>query len=423
MKKFVVTLALGLSVVVSAQDIESFLRGFADNIIEESKITFVNKETGKAIESTKNMAPQQGLSVGSPCADWSYTSAMLCDGLYALGKKLNEEAYTQFVLKNHQFLFDNMQFIKQSNAKRKTTISGLGSFGRLGGIWSCGPQGGAVLNSYLLNKEPAYLDYVKETAAHLEEIRTKEKTDPATQMNRKGLDGVYAYVATMARLGHLTGERHYFDFCVELLKETELFYEPGFKLYAQAYYPDMKVTNNIFWLRGMGWTSVSLVELLTYLPKDHPDYHEMLSIYQKLMVGIAQYQTSNGLWRHLVNRPESFEETSGSIFIVYAFAKGINQGWLPERYRDVAMTGWRGMMTKRTEDGSIEGNTGSVRTSTSPAYYLNNSTKKTDAYLSGPLFLAGTEMLELYKNPENRKPTTALWKFSHDPAAVNEPTN
>ncbi len=82
----------------------------------------------------------------------------------------------------------------------------------------------------MINKDPAYLDYVNKAAAHLEEIRTKEKTDPETQMNRKGLDGVYAYIATMARLGHLTGEQHYFDFCVELVRETELFYEPASKL-------------------------------------------------------------------------------------------------------------------------------------------------------------------------------------------------
>ncbi len=423
MRVFIIALFLLASLPVGAQDIEPFLRGIADKIMEESRIAFIDNETGEVIERTKDLAPQEGLSVGSPCAKWGYTSSMLCDGFYILGKELNDEKYSQFVLKNHQFLFDNMEFIKQSNAKKKTRISELGSFGRFGGIWSSGPQGGNVLNSYLINKDPAYLDYVIKTAAHLEEIRTKEKTDPEMKMNDKGIDGIYAYIATMARLGKLTGEQHYFDFSIELVKESELFYEPASKLYAQRYYPDLKVTNNIFWLRGMGWTAVALVELLSYLPEDHPDYNEVLSIYQKLMIGIAQYQTSNGLWRHLVNRPDSFEETSGSIFIVYAFAKGLNQGWLPERYRDVAMTGWRGMMNKQTEDGSIEGNTGSVRTSTSPAYYLNNSTKQTDAYLSGPLFMAGTEMLKLYKNPDNRKTTTARWKFSHDPAAINEPTN
>ena len=138
-----------------------------------------------------------------------------------------------------------MEFIEQSNAKKQTRISGLRNLGRFGGVWSCGPQGGALLNSYLINKDPIFLDYVKESAAHLEGLRTKEKTDPETQMDRKGLDGVYANIATMARLGHLTGEQHYFDFCVELVKETELFYEPSLKLYAQTYYPDLKVTNNM----------------------------------------------------------------------------------------------------------------------------------------------------------------------------------
>lgn len=423
MRALIIALSLLVSLPVGAQDVEPFLRGIADKIIEDSKIAFINDETGEVIESKNGLIPQAGLSVGSPCAQWTYTSSVLCDAFYSLGNALNDEKYSQYVLSNHQFVFDNKEFIKQSNAKKKTRISELGNFGRLGGVWSSGPQGGTVLNSYLINKNPEYLDYVKKTATHLEALRTKEKTDPETQMNRKGLDSVYAYIATMARLGKLTGEQHYFDFSVELVKETELFYDPAFKLYAQAYFPDLKVTNNIFWLRGMGWTAFALVELLSNMPEENPDFDEVLSIYQKLMIGIAQYQTSSGLWHHLVNRPDSFEETSGSIFIVYAFAKGLNQGWLPERYRDVAMTGWRGMMSKQTEDGSIEGNTGSVRTSTSPAYYLNNSTKKADAYLSGVLLLAGTEMLELYKNPDNRKTTTARWKFSHDPAAINEPTN
>ena len=423
MRVFIIALFLLVSLPVGAQDIEPFLRGIADKIIEDSRIAFINDETGEVIENTKGLAPQEGLSVGSPCAEWVYTSSMLCDGFYILGRELDDEKYSQFVLKNHQFLFDNMEFIEQSNAKKKTRISGLSRFGSFGGIWSTGPQGGNVLNSYLINEDPVYLDYANKAAAHLVEIRTEEKADPKTKMERKGLDGTYAYIATMARLGKLTGEQHYFDFSVELVRETELFYEPASKLYAQAYYPDLKVTNNIFWLRGMGWTATALVELLSYLPEDHSDYNEVLSIYQKLMIGIAQYQTSSGLWRHLVNQPDSFEETSGSIFIVYAFAKGLNQGWLPERYRDVAMAGWRGMMSKKAEDGSIEGNTGSVRTSPSPAYYLNNSTKKTDAYVSGPLFMAGTEMLKLYKNPDNRKTTTARWNFSHDPAAINEPTN
>lgn len=422
MKKMVAVFAAGLAVSSGAQDIEPFLRGFADSIVKEARIAWVDS-SGEVIAGTDGLAPQPGIATGSPCADWSYTSAMLCDGLFALSEALDDTSYTEFVLKNHQFIFSNRAFIEKSNAKKKTRISGLSGFGSFGGVWSCGPQAGALLNSYLVSKDPAYLEYAKETATHLEGIRAKEKSDPETQMERKGLDGVYAYIATMARLGQLTGEQRYFDFCVELVRETDLFYEPGFKLYAQAYYPDMKVTNNIFWLRGMGWTAVSLVELLSCLPEGHPGYQEVLAIYQKLMVGIAQYQTANGLWRHLVNRSDSFEETSGSIFIVYAFAKGINEGWLPERYRDVAMTGWRGMMAMQSEDGAIEGNTGSVRTSTSPAYHLNNSTEKTAAYLSGPLFLAGTEMLKLYQNPDNLKPDAARWTFSHDPAAVNEPTN
>ena len=133
----------------------------------------------------------------------------------------------------------------------------------------------------------------------------------------------------MARMGKLTGEAEYFDYCVkEVLKMDSLFYDQLTGLYDQYYYAKLDVTHRIKWLRGSGWAAIAMVNILSELPRDHPGYDKVLQVFEKMVIGISTYQTKSGLWRHLVDRQDCFEETSGSTYMVYAIAKGINNGVL-----------------------------------------------------------------------------------------------
>ena len=222
-------------------------------------------------------------------------------------------------------------------------------------------------------------------------------TDPENMSRKFNIDQIYTKGVFMARMGRLTGEQRYFDYCIEeVLASDSIFYDPVSGLYDQIYYPEQGSTNKIKWLRGMGWSAMALVNILDCLPEGHPGYHQVLNVYHKHIKGIAAYQTRTGLWRHLVNHPDSYDETSGSVYIVYAVARGINLGLLDPVYRDVAMAGWIGIMSKRQADGSITGSTSGVSSSTSPVYFLNYPRVADSDHLMGPLFLAGAEMIRLY---------------------------
>ena len=166
-------------------------------------------------------------------------------------------------------------------------------------------------------------------------------------------------------------------------------------LYSQYYYPHLKVTNNIKWLRGSGWAAIGIANILSAMPKDHPGYDEVLNVFNKILIGVSSYQTKSGLWRHLVNRTDCFEETSGSTYIVYAIAKGVNEGYLAKEYSDVAIAGWQGILSMQDADGKIRNVTSQVSGSTSPSYYYNNPVDESDDHLYGALFLAGVEMMKL----------------------------
>ena len=82
------------------------------------------------------------------------------------------------------------------------------------------------------------------------------------------------------------------------------------------------------WGRGDGWVSGGLTLLMTYLPKDDPNYPAVRKGYEKMMAGLLKNQRANGLWGQLVDDPESWDETSGSAMFTYGFVTGVKLGIL-----------------------------------------------------------------------------------------------
>jgi len=398
-------LMIFLASVAYSQNIEAFLRPYADDIIGNSAFEFVHMETGERYPSTNDLPLTQHLKVEPVYLRWHYTSALVHDGLLSLGTELGDEDYSNFGLKYFQFVFDNQDYLHKL-IDEGWVIEGLERFGRFRGIWDNGATAAALINVYSQDPRPEYLSYLEQVA----EFFYQYDVDPKQKSRRKNIDKIYTQGVFMARIGKLTDDTRYYDYCVEKVLETDrLFYDPKTGLYDQIYYPELNSTNNIKWLRGMGWSAVAFVNILASLPEDHPGYKEILQIYRKQIAGISAYQMKSGLWRHLVDHPDSYEETSGSVYITYAIARGINEGLLDPGYRDVAMAAWKGIMGRRLDNGDIAGSTSGVSHSTSPAYFLNYPTVNNGDHLFGPLFLAGTEMIKLFKTYS--KPAPKDWEL------------
>jgi rhamnogalacturonyl hydrolase YesR len=389
-----------------SQNIEKFLRPYADAIVEETAFEFTDKESGESFPATRNLEVKEQLSIEAEFLQWRYTSALVYNGLRELGEALDEEPYMDFGKEAFRFFFDNKAYYEEVK-RQGYAIEGLENFVRFQGVWNDGAQMAALVEIYEEDPRADYLAYMHQVADYLYSYDEKD----GAKKSSINIDQLYTKGVFMARFGRLTGERKYFDFAVKTVLETErMFYDPITGLYDQYYYPKLDVTNRIKWLRGIGWAAIGIVNILTELPEDHPGYDKVHRIFQKMVVGISSYQAKSGLWRHLVDRSDCYEETSGSTYIVYAIAKGINDGLLDPMYRDVAMAGWKGIMSMRDADGNIGNVTIAVSGSTSPSYYYNNSFDDAGAHFFGPLFLAGAEMLKLYEKYDG--PKVRGWKLN-----------
>lgn len=133
-----------------------------------------------------------------------------------------------------------------------------------------------------------------------------------------------------------------------------------------------------FWGRGMGWYFAALVDVLELMPKDHPDYAAIHSIYNQAAAGLKRWQDKqSGVWYQLLQYDSSMKgdgkgdivngktynvgtttnylEASCSSIFTYAFFKGMRLGLLDKgTYKSTAEKAYQGLLktfTRKQEAG------------------------------------------------------------------------
>jgi unsaturated rhamnogalacturonyl hydrolase len=110
-----------------------------------------------------------------------------------------------------------------------------------------------------------------------------------------------------------------------------------------------------YWGRGDGWIAAGMSELLSELPADHPRRARILAGYQKMMATLLEYQSPEGLWRQLLDKPELWLETSGSGMYAFAMVTGVKHGWLDAKtYGPAARRAWLALVSQLDADANVQ---------------------------------------------------------------------
>lgn len=118
-------------------------------------------------------------------------------------------------------------------------------------------------------------------------------------------------------------------------------------------------TSPTIWSRAVGWYAMALVDVLDYYPKEHPKYKELVSYLNEVAAAIVKQQDKSGLWFQVTdagNKEGNFLETSSTSMFAYAFAKGVNKGYLPKKYKKMANKAFTGVVkdfVKVDQNGEI----------------------------------------------------------------------
>ena len=153
------------------------------------------------------------------------------------------------------------------------------------------------------------------------------------------------------------------------------------------------------WARANGWAFMALAELLEVLPENHPNRAKVLQLYRDHARGLAAYQSGMGFWRQLLDRPDSYLETSATAIYTFAYARGINRGWIDGKtFGPMTLLAWNAVTTKVNANGQVEGTCVGTGMAFDPAFYYYRPTSVFAAHGYGPVLLAGSEILTMLKN-------------------------
>lgn len=108
--------------------------------------------------------------------------------------------------------------------------------------------------------------------------------------------------------------------------------------------------SGIYWGRANAWAAFTMSQVGGILPKCYlyPKYIDIAGSLNEQLAALKVYQTENGLWRTVVDDPESYEEISASAGIAAAMLTRGNP--LHSKYINKAI---KGLLANVSEDGKV----------------------------------------------------------------------
>lgn len=209
-----------------------------------------------------------------------------------------------------------------------------------------------------------------------------------SQQTRFWIDDMYMITALQAQAFRATGERNYIEragremavYLDKLQQPNGLFYHA----------PDVP----FFWGRGNGWMAAGTAELLRSLPEGHPDRARIMAGYRKMMATLLKHQDENGMWRQLIDHPESWPETSCTGMFTFALVTGVKQGWLDAAtYAPAARKAWLGVIKYINEDADIREVCEGTNKKNDYQYYMDRKRNVGDLHGQAPLLWSATAFL------------------------------
>jgi rhamnogalacturonyl hydrolase YesR len=272
----------------------------------------------------------------------------------------------------------------------------------------CGAVGASLIQARRAGVGPdlkIVIDRIADYISH-KQLRLEDGTlaRPRPSRNSVWADDSYMSIPFLSQMGALTGDSKYLDDAAAQLFDFEHYlYIPSAGFFTHHWNtanPDDQP--RYYWGRANGWMTLAMADLLDVLPKDHPLRDRILRLFRAIAQALASAQAGDGLWHQMLDRTDTYTETSCSAMFVYALAHGVNRGWLDAgAYAPVAQAGWDGLTTRIDAEGHVTGTCVGTGYADDYVYYYHRPAVD-DIHGYGPVLLAGSEMIRLIRNTHFR---------------------
>ena len=168
---------------------------------------------------------------------------------------------------------------------------------------------------------------------------------------------------------------------------------------------------SFFWGRANGWALLTACELL-----DVKESAIIMTYFKEHLAGLLPLQHHDGAWHQLLDRPDTYLETSCTAIYCYCIAHAINQGWLDaETYGAQAILAWNYVNAHVNQQGQVEGTCVGTGLAFDPAFYAYRPVNNFAAHGYGPTLRAAAEIYQLVKTHHIKLNDSAIHFYPEDP--------
>jgi rhamnogalacturonyl hydrolase YesR len=375
---------------------KQLMKKVADRIINDTTYCFKNKKNGE-VSKDPSIWEIGDMSLESGFNDWKYWNGVIHLAMHQVALLLKDETYHQYVNNNYSFAFRNLDlFQKQfemeipgANFHQFFRCDRLDDFGAMAaGMMEPPLKMGAVQDRYL----ERVADYIQQTQDRLDDGTFCRRRFGVTTL---WADDLYMSIPFLVRMYVRTDDESWLE---DAILQSENFHQRLFDstngLYHHCWY-DNEQYGVAHWSRANGWVMMARINLMDHLPKRHPYRQSLVKTILDQIVGLSRYQSENGCWHQLLDKQDSFIESSGTSMFCYGIARSVNQGWIPEYYSSIALEAWNGLKNFITEDGLLEGVSLGFNIRQDLPFYYRQPFEEGGAHGLGAFLLAASEMARL----------------------------
>lgn len=368
----------------------------------------VDKRTGaqitdKAGEPVEFAASKSDYSTFSA---FDYTMGVTHAGMLQCAEVTGDGKFRDFTERHMNFIADWRPYFGRQRAQFKgVKEKGFEKTFAPDSLDSCGAMCAALIKSRRAGVGPDLMpvigiwsDYIKSKQFRLTDGTLARKRPQAVSV---WADDYYMSIPALAQMGKLTGDRSWYDDGArQVVQMAGLLFDEKTGLFAHGWNAGQPDNPEYYWGRANGWAMMATVELLDVLPEDHPRRAEILGILRKHIRAVVKLQSGDGLWHQMLDKYDTYTESSCSAMFVYGIFKAINRGWIsPISYGSAAQAGWIGLTQRVNRLGQIEGTCVGTTFASDHVYYYNRPVSVYASHSYGALLLAGSEFLKAMDNP------------------------
>ena len=280
-------------------------------------------------------------------------------------KELNEKLYQRFL----PLLNEQHNLVPQSDHVDNTVFGAL------------------PLELYLIRKDTALLNLGKNFADKQWQLPGNAKDEDKqwissglTWQTRLWIDDMFMITLVQAQAYRATGDTIYINRAArEMIVYLEKLQRPNGLFYHADDVP-------FYWGRGNGWMAAGMTEVLSSLPEKSIYRAQIMKGYKTMMGSLLKYQSAEGMWRQLIDDPDSWAETSCTGMFTYAMITGVKRGWLDKKiYGPAAQKGWLALASHINTDGDVTDICQGTNKKNDRQYYLDRKRITGDMHGQAPV--------------------------------------